>query len=61
MLGWGIAAAVVVVLVALAWWSSGRSRPLGRRPDMSATEKDYLSRGMGRGNNAGGGYGGTSL
>jgi hypothetical protein len=54
---WGIAAAVVAALWALAWWSSGRSRGLGRRRDMSETEKDYLSRGMGRGFNSGGGGG----
>ncbi|MFL5337163.1 MAG: hypothetical protein ACJ8H8_29290 [Geminicoccaceae bacterium] len=28
---WLIVAAVVVVLTALAWWSSGRSKPMGRR------------------------------
>jgi hypothetical protein len=44
-----IVAVVGIVLFALAWWSSGRSKPLsGRRREMSATERDYLVEGRER-------------
>ena len=37
-----IAVAVVVIALAwLAWWSSGRARPLGRAPGMTRTERHY--------------------
>lgn len=36
---WYVVLAVIVVLVALAWWSSGRSKP--RTPRDVAAEKDY--------------------
>lgn len=35
-MGWLIAAAVVVALVALAWWSSGRTKPDLRRRSIDA-------------------------
>jgi hypothetical protein len=35
---WLVAAGVVVVLGALAWWTSGRSKPLGRN-QFSATSQ----------------------
>jgi len=36
---WLIVAAIVIVLFAVAWWSSGRARPMGSRRQMSDTEK----------------------
>jgi hypothetical protein len=30
-MGWFVALGVVVLLAALAWWSSGRAQPVGRR------------------------------
>ncbi|MGZ4459751.1 MAG: hypothetical protein ACXVWU_04500 [Nocardioides sp.] len=60
--GWlvtAVVAGVVVVLFALAWWSSGRSKPLGRgRAEMSQTEKDYLVEGS---NRRAGQFGGNGL
>jgi hypothetical protein len=41
---WIIAiAAVVMALAALAWWTSGRAKPLGRRQHsgMTRTERHY--------------------
>jgi hypothetical protein len=36
-------AVVVVALAALAWWTSGRAKPLGHRShrDLSRTERHY--------------------
>lgn len=56
---WLVLIAVIAVLFALAWWSSGRSRPLrGRRRHMTDTEKDafqgYAQR---HSHNSGGGFG----
>lgn len=51
MPGWlllAVVVAVVGVLVALAWWSSGRKKSAARQVGMSETEKDYLSRGTWR-------------
>ena len=52
MTGWMIFAVVVVAgaaLFALAWWSAGRQKPLGRRGgDTTQTEKDYLAGGSAR-------------
>jgi hypothetical protein len=39
-----IAVVVVVALGALAWWTSGRAKPLGKRShDMTRTERHYDS------------------
>ena len=56
---WWIVLAVVVVGFALAWWSSGRSKGLGRgvRPmDASRVQGDAL-----RKHGSGGGGGGTGI
>jgi hypothetical protein len=49
MIGWIITAAVVAVVAALVWWSSGRARPFGNRrdvyDDVQATEARAASRG----------------
>lgn len=39
---WLILLAVVVVLFALAWWSSGKAGPMRGRRSMTGTEKDAL-------------------
>lgn len=41
---WVIVAAVVAVLVALAWWSSGRARP-NTRPNVHGGVRDHQARG----------------
>jgi hypothetical protein len=45
MMFWLLAAAVVVVLFALAWWSSGRSKPMGKRrkPGTIDTEQEAMA------------------
>jgi hypothetical protein len=42
---WLAALGAMVVLAALAWWSSGRAKPLAHDAGgMSQTEKDHLDR-----------------
>ena len=55
---WIIAALVVVLFAAFAWWSSGRARPTGNRHDhqWSSTEADHVARSQG-----GGGFGGGMI
>lgn len=45
MPGWVVAvvvAAMVLVGFALAWWSSGRSRPIGSHQDRDVVQRDAL-------------------
>jgi len=46
---WVITAVIVVVLAALAWWSSGRAKPGRRDPkqQFSPTEADHVVRHQG--------------
>ena len=55
---WVIAALVVVLFAAFAWWSSGRAKPTGNRQDheWSSTEADHVARSQG-----GGGFGGGMI
>ena len=58
---WLIAAAVVVVLFALAWWSSGRDkRKLGRATAQGDTDRGWATTQaiINRDNSSGGGFGG---
>jgi hypothetical protein len=64
-MGWLIFAGVAVVaavLFALAWWSSGRTRPLAGERQLGQAEKDYLAgqsqRQAGQSMGGGGGIGG---
>ena len=42
---WLVAAAVIVVLFALAWWTSGRAKPMGKRrtPGAIDTEQEAMA------------------
>ncbi len=57
---WIIAAVVVVLFGAFAWWSSGRAKPRGNQDhEWSSTEADHVARSQGGGGGGligGGGY-----
>jgi hypothetical protein len=40
MFVWVSLAAVVVVVIGLAWWSSGRAKPLGRKSNQSLSQAE---------------------
>ena len=57
-----VVAAAAAALFALAWWSSGRAKPVrGAGQGMSQAEKDYLSGETGRRAAGSGGNGLTGL
>jgi hypothetical protein len=61
MPGWAIAVivgAVVLVGFALAWWSSGRSRPIGAHQDRDVLRRDALEHSQYSHTKAGGLHGG---